>query len=658
MILSFILSFLFAFELPPFLNEVYGEAEVNGHIVKTSELRVSRARKINGTDEIGAYSGVDFVYKYKADKAEIHHVFAERDGYWTVSLTLRSKKGVSSSYLAPVCLKDAGMIDNCDSSSRVLRVPFDNDDFVVYKSSRFPVRDISFEVTALFNGMSRNGVVVGSVDHDKWKSAVAYDIASDGTVKRLRCYCGAVHKLTRDVKTKRGHTTARHGKISGTEVSSSRIFVGSFADWRRGLETYGECNAAVHPKRGWQGGTPRGWNSWASMATKVNYKGICDVSDFVADSLRYTNEGDIVYIGIDSFWDRMTDDQLHEFVLRCHENGQKAGIYWCPFSDWIGRGDAYVEGTDRKWKYDDIYLRVGSRRTGVESLAVDPTHEGTKMRMEYYVRRFKRLGFEYIKLDFINNGTMEADSFFNPEVTTGVQAYNEGMAYLDSLCGPEMFIALSIAPVFPAGYGNSRRISCDTWGAMKEYGYGTTGYMLNSLSFGWWLDRVYDFNDPDHILFYKADEADFYGDGANRARYTSAVITGLVMLGDNMSSSGEVPGNFEAKRKVMDFTSNARINELADGRSFYPVEGWTASSESGPERFFMRDDGDDIVLAVFNFRTDSTENGVVGFDRLGLAAETPHRIVELWGGETIEPAATGVPYDVAPMDVRVYRITR
>ncbi|MDD3039642.1 hypothetical protein [Bacteroides sp.] len=74
--------------------------------------------------------------------------------------------------------------------------------------------------------------------------------------------------------------------------------------------------------------------------------------------------------------------------------------------------------------------------------------------------------------------------------------------------------------------------------------------MLNSLSFGWWFDRVYTFNDADHILLYKPEEADNYNEGANRARITSAVITGIYMLGDNFSSKGSLPGNETARKKA------------------------------------------------------------------------------------------------------------
>ena len=90
-----------------------------------------------------------------------------------------------------------------------------------------------------------------------------------------------------------------------------------------------------------------------------------------------------------------------------------------------------------------------------------------------------------------------------------------------------MYINLSISPVFPAHYAQSRRIACDAWNKMKD-----TEYTLYALSYGWWQDKVYQFNDPDHIVLRDAT------DGENRARVTSWVITGIFIAGDDFSKGG------------------------------------------------------------------------------------------------------------------------
>ena len=42
-----------------------------------------------------------------------------------------------------------------------------------------------------------------------------------------------------------------------------------------------------------------------------------------------------------------------------------------------------------------------------------------------------RAGFEYVKMDFMTHGAMEADKWYNPEIQTGIQGYNYGMQLLD-----------------------------------------------------------------------------------------------------------------------------------------------------------------------------------------------------------------------------------
>ncbi len=647
------------------LNDVQVKAKFDDKSISSLDYPKVTFEKGEHSDIFGSGEFFTIVWsgvKAQPDIRQVYYFYTDRD-YFLTEVFLESESKISTNYIAPIYTETRSGFLPEDDSNRGLRVPFDNDNFVAYLSSPLDKDILSFEVTSIFNGRSRRGIVVGSVEHDTWKTGVRFSGEDGRYIAGLECFSGVIDQETRDIANpkKSGQVSiAAHGSIHGTSLKSSLVMFGVFDDWRRGMEAFGDANAVVAPPRKWNTGTPFGWNSWGAMASRVNYKGAVDVSDFIKKELQprsFENDG-VTYIGLDSFWDNFSNEELRLFVEHCHANGQKAGIYWCPFSDWHGNPEAFVEGTNEKYKYKDIYLYSNGQPRKIESLAVDPTHPGTKQRMDLYFNRFKELGYSYVKLDFINNGTLEADSFYNPEVTTGVQAYNEGMKYLTDLCGDDMFLALSIAPIFPSQWGTSRRISCDAWGAMTENPTGTTGYMLNSLSFGWWLDRVYPFNDADHILLYQPREADDYGDGANRARITSAVITGIYMLGDNFSQTGRIPGSPEARAKALKVATNSAINDIARlGRSFYPVEGYIAAGEAKAEPFYMMETDECTYLAVFNFNKTTTSEGTISLERLGLKGEKSDGM-ELWTSSEVRTEDGSISYSVPPQDVRVYKLNK
>lgn len=645
------------------LKGAYVKAKIGETDVRSCDFKTIEIRKEKVNDRLGEEKKYIVTYTDGAlpeIKIEQYYYFYTNKDYFLTEVWICSAdKEIASNYIAPLFTSERNSFLPQDSTNRGLRVPYDNDAFVSYLSAPLEKEEVSFEVTSIFNGTSRKGLIIGSVEHDTWKTGVRYQGESNQYITKLECFGGITHELTRDISDKLDRPSKGHGSIRGKKLKSPKILIGFFDDWRKGLEQFGEVNAIIAPPRQWNTGTPFGWNSWAAMATKVNYEGAVDVADFIKRELQPNSfeNNQTAYIGLDSFWDNFNEEQLIAFARHCKENGQKAGIYWCPFSDWFGNAEGFVEGTDEKWKYKDIYLYANGKPRKIESLAVDPTHPATKLRMKHYIEKFKRWGYTYIKLDFINNGTLEADSFYNPSVTTGTQAYNEGMQYLADLCGNDMFLALSIAPIFPAQYGNSRRISCDTWGAMSEEGWGTTNYMLNSLSFGWWLDRVYTFNDADHILLYKPEEANNYNEGANRARITSAVITGIYMLGDNFSSKGTLPGNELAREKAKALVTNKEINEIARlGKSFYPVEGYTAQSPGKAESIYMMDTDHYIYIAIFNFDTNSSKEGRLDMKRIDYKGDKSIKGKELWTSTPIISVNKELVYSVPPQDVRVYRI--
>ena len=552
----------------------------------------------------------------------------------TVRLTLDgvvAARGVN--YMVPVCNGNAISFEGADN--RQLFVPYDNDAWVRYSVSEFGLQaPESYEVGALFDAAGRQGVVFGSIDHDVWKSAIKYSTSSPSLVDSLTLYCGASSSLTRDVRP--------HGVVMGTRVSSPRFIIISTPDWRDGLEAFADVCAAVKPNQTKGGPRPFGWNSWGDLQTKINFENASQVVDFISENLAgsFHAADSTLVIDLDAFWDfGFTPDQHYEFVAACRAKGMKPGIYYCPFTDWAKNPDATV-GEAPAYKMRDLYLTHEGKPLEFDgAYALDPTHPGTRARIERQLNEFKKWGYEYVKIDFMAHGAYESDSHYDPKAMTGTQAFTSGMQFIDSIAGDDMWINLSIAPLFPASYAQSRRIGCDAWNNI-----GSTEYTLNALTYGWWLDHMYHYNDADHVVFKEVTE------GENRARLTSSAITGVFFLGDNFSATGNAETCDRAKR----FACNDDINEMARlTKSFRPLR---AGNGDRAANIFEGRAGNTVWVALFNYDDNDTELSF-NLGELSLGAGDVVGMTELWMASPVTTDTDGtVKVSIPSKDVRVVRI--
>ncbi|TAL01926.1 MAG: hypothetical protein EPO07_07930 [Verrucomicrobia bacterium] len=515
--------------------------------------------------------------------------------------------GLSANWIAPVVVDSTGGVDlGVANDNRALCVPFDNDHFVRYDAKPINSTSVSYEVAAFYDNTTRNGLVVGSVEHDVWKSGI-YFSGSNNKLNQMNVYGGA--PCPWDVSP--------HGSITGNLISSPTMFVGFNDDWRIAMEDFATANLKFASRLPWTNGVPFGWNSWGVLQENIRYTNAIAASDFFRTNLTpnsFANQG-TVYINLDAFWnDNFTTTELQSFVNHCHSNGQKAGVYFGPFV-WFGStNDAWwwpVEGTGNVYYYQDILLRDsnGNYQSNDGGWAIDPTHPGTKLKINYWMNMFTNYGFDFVKMDFLGHGALEGQHH-DPAVKTGIQAYSQGMQYVVNRNNGRMFLSESIAPLFPYQFAHARRIACDA----QDSGIGNTEYTLNSVSYGWWLDRLYAANDPDLMVF---------GDGATaneaQSRLISGAVTGMMLNGDDLSTS-------TGQSAAATYLSNPAINDVArSGRTFRPIEGNT--SDSAVDRF-VRQDGDTWLIAVFNYSTSSATKPI-DLTRASLPAGS-YRAVNLW----------------------------
>lgn len=550
----------------------------------------------------------------------------------TTELEISSPRQLASRYMAPVAVtKPFRAFDR--PGNYAIFVPYDNDAWVRYRSTPFGDSiPVSYEVSALVNADTREAIVVGSVEHDTWKTGISVSTDNSCTIDTLIAFGGVASTLTRDI--------IPHGQVKGSSVKSPLILLGRFGDWRDGMEQFADACTDIAPRIASRGGRPFGWNSWGKLQTKITYDKAMEVSDFFADELqnRSFNNDSTVYIGLDAFWDYGFKPAQHRrFVEHCKANGQKAGIYYCPFTDWGKNPEATIAEMP-EYKFKDVYLYGKGRILEFDgAYALDPTHPAVRERIRRQLQQFIDWGYEYVKIDFMAHGAYEADSHFDPGVTTGVQAFSGGMQFIDSIADGKLWINLSIAPLFPANYAHSRRIGCDAWADINN-----TEYTLNALTYGWWLDHMYHFNDADHIVMEGVT------DGENRARVTSSALTGVYLLGDDMSAGGDPA----VKRRIVRNITNPAINQMArECKSFRPVE--LGHGDKAADSFCYMADGH-LYVALFNFREKATSRRIA-MRRLGLSEGRDYDAVELWSSDPVKIRGT-LSVEIPAKDVKVLKI--
>lgn len=547
-----------------------------------------------------------------------------------------SGDSLTSNYMAPLSSATANILETGDN--RALFVPFDNDAWITYdaKSMKSAMSSISSEVSAIYENNSRRGLVLGSVEQDAWKTGIKI-VGAACNLTELCVWGGYTDKLvTRDEKV--------HGSISGSSLKSPKIFVGYYDDFRTGLEDYAKSTAIASPRyiSNWTKGTPFGWNSWGVIQSKISLENAKSVADFFANQVPEFRSDSTAYIDLDSYWENLTIGgvtgdfgPLTEFANHCKSKGLQPGIYWAPFVDWY-KTERTVENSN--YNYSDLWLKAnGSFHDFDGCRALDPTHPGTKARIEYLIAKFKECGFTMIKIDFIGHAAIEADHYHDPSVKTGMQAFRQGMQYLVDQLEGQMLVSVAISPNLASGpYAHIRRIACDAMSSIEN-----TKNTLNSTSYGWWQSHIYNFVDADHIVFGNETE------GVNRARFTSGLVTGTLTLGDDFSTNGPWT------ERIQKLVRNRDLLEICRGKTaFLPYDANTGKDAS---EVFVRRSDNTTYLAIVNY-SENAADYEIDLGRAGLEPNASYDARELYSSELFNKVNT-LKVSVPAADSKIFKIT-
>lgn len=599
-------------------NKVIGEATATAYSDQVHQSTDFMGRTYSSSPVTDAFgSGTKHVITMTKSGAigmqQVFYTYTGKEHFFT-ELVLTGN-GSNSYKMAPLVSNYVDIHSNTDR--RVLFVPFDNDAWVRYdaKESRY-ANFFSSEAGSIYDNANRKGLVIGSVEHAVWKTGVNLVGEGRGATNYVAVVAGWTQEsVTRD---KRGHGWVSVGQ---TACRSPRILVSYGDDWRAGFDTYGQANAMAEPRYifNWTGATPFGWNSWGAIQSSINLPKAKSVVDFFSTGVPDFRNGDnTLYIDLDSYWDNMSGGglngnfaELTEFANYCKSKGFKPGIYWAPFVDW-GKFARQMEGSTQN--YQDAWTKVNGNPVELDgAYALDPTHPGTKARLQMVIGKFIACGFEMIKIDFLGHAALEADSYYDNTVHTGMEAYRKGMEYLTDQLDGKMLVYAAISPNLATGrYAHMRRIACDAYKDINE-----TAYTLNSTTYGWWQKHIYNYLDADHLVFGTQT------DGENRARFASGIVTGTLVTGDDFSATGA----WTAKAQTL-LQNEDLLNLAASGIVFTPVEGNTGNQAN---ELFVKNAGNKSYLAIFNYGgTAKTFN--INLQRAGMSGSDNYSTRELFSG--------------------------
>ncbi|QDW21499.1 T9SS type A sorting domain-containing protein [Flavobacterium sp. KBS0721] len=582
------------------------------------------------TDNIG--SGTKHIFtlsgNYTLGMQQVFYAYNNKN-YVAVQVVLTGN-GSNSYKMSP--LTSYQVTPNFGSGdTRALFVPYDNDAWIRYNA--YPLNSADFtasEVTNIYNNTNRKGLVIGSLEHTKWKTGIA--VSGGGASS---AYVSVIAGWTKDdiTRDKRGHGWVNVGQ---TSCASPKVLLNATDDWRTGLEEFAQANAALQPKYifDWTAPKPIGWNSWGAIQSNINLTKAKAVVDFFHDDCpAFKTEDNTLFIDLDSYWDNMSDAELAQFVTYAKNKGFKAGIYWAPFVDW-GKYNRPVEGSS--YTYNQCWTMVNGSPLELDgAYAMDPTSPGTKARIHYFMNRFKAAGFEMIKIDFLTHASIEADGFANNQLHTGMEAYQEGMKFLVDEIDGKMLVQAAISPNLATGpFVHVRRIACDAYTSISD-----TDYTLNSTTYGWWQNKIYDYLDADHVVFGNATI------GENRARLLSSVVTGTITSGDDFSATGP----WKARSQLL-LQNNDVMNVARADMHFIPADGNTGYNAAN---IFSANYNDVTYVAVFNYSNTPTTNNV-SLSRLGLGSGN-YTVKELYSG-TISSTQGTLSVQLPQADAALYAI--
>ncbi len=569
---------------------------VDGKAIDTKTAQMVSATVADISDEFGEGKQVTAVYE-KECLVLTQQINLYKSGKLVVKAILKdNERFTNTRYIAPFCTPypdKKGKRVFLSLDQKMLKVPYDNDMWMRYESAVPDCGRKSYDVTAIYDEHTLEGLVVGALDFDIWKNAIEW---GRHDARTFLAYSGVADAGTHDIYP--------HEPVTGKEVHSARFTVYWSENIKKGMEEFADmCTEVIKPRQFCECKVPFGWNSFSALGMMLTIDHWKQAGEFIQNELvNFGGEDGVSFINLDGAFG-LDIDEIRTTIKEMHEQGKKAGWYASPCM-WIQKlGDRTFD--NGKHTVSELFLKDydGNVMPAIDNLVpLDVTHPLWEVYTRETIKELINLNIDYIKIDFLTHASIEGNHY--KKGVTGRMALNHAYKVIQDEIGKaekEVFISLSIAPLFPYFLGNSRRSCCDAFGH-----YDDVRYVLNALNFAWWTNgRIYQYNDPDHCALYHSiiDGRSETTIQEARSRYIASVISGtVIMLSDNFGPTGDEQLIKNARNRALEIANNANVNEVARfGKTFIPVY---LKSDTTP--FYTLTHAGRHFVALFNFNSDKT----------------------------------------------------
>ncbi|WP_156307767.1 alpha-galactosidase [Sphingobacterium endophyticum] len=570
---------------------------------------------------------------------------------------------LESNYLSPLSSKTFPNSKIQFGSEKPILVdfPFDNDNWLELlalpwpKDHENPIYGVSHEIFMIYDQNSMKGFVLGSLEHDFWKTGIQYKTDfKKGELNEFIVYSGASRPDNPNLPPNFGgldgtHDLIAHGKMKSRVLKSALIFIDASSDFRKSAQLFGKTQSKHVGILKWHHSTPFYWNSFP-IESVLGHESIMMPKDVYAivDSLKkFKNLNKIgqTYLSIDSYDQNIySTEVLKRIGDYVRKNGQELGFYVTPFSLWTWSNQiqtAKLLGTDVPLK--EVILRdhggkpIPFKKGDWGAFPLDPTHPATKQSMISQIMKAKAIGAKLIKVDFVTAGSLESSSWYNPEVRSGMHAYDYGMKLfknlVDSIMGDDVFLTLAISPMFPHQYAHTRFVSTDVHSHLRNSQPGFTHYgstassMITASHMGWIQGTLWPYTNMDAIVMRRFQKNLDLKESEIKARIISLITLGSI-LGDGTDFRDQL-----SNERAIKYLNNERITDFfKNPRAFVPLKLSEGISMDQQLTFYRS--GEKLLLAALNFHDNNEFEASFDLKELGVFGKDL-TVIDCFTGEEV-----------------------